>query len=101
MLDNEDPTNPTNVAVAALLYKDIMRLTTLDTRSTNKALRHNLKALPEYCVGVGVKGDVDKINAYFMQNLNQLLTRGEGAGSKEGILFATINMCQMQNSGST
>jgi hypothetical protein len=86
MLSDEDPANPTNVAVAALLYKEIMRLTTLDTRATNKALRDNLKALPEFCVQV--KGDVDKVNSYFMQNLNQLLARGEGADDKEDILFA-------------
>jgi hypothetical protein len=85
-MNDEDPVNPTNVPVAALLYKEIMRLTTLDTRATNKALRDNLKALPEYCVQV--KGDVDKINSYFMQNLNQLLARGEGADDKEDILFA-------------
>ncbi len=87
ILSDEDPVNPTNIAVAALLYKEIMRLTTLDTRATNKALRDNLKALPEYCIQV--KGDVDKINSYFMQNLNQLLARGEGADDKEDILFAT------------
>ncbi len=86
MINNEDPTNPTSISVAALLYKEIMRLTTLDTRATNKALRDNLKALPEYCVQV--KGDIDKVNAYFMQNLNQLLSRGEGADDKEDILFA-------------
>ena len=45
-----------------------------------------MKALPEYCVQV--KGDIDKVNAYFMQNLNQLLSRGEGADDKEDILFA-------------
>ena len=86
ILNDEDPDNPTDITVAALLYKEIMRLTTLDTRATNKALRDNLKALPEYCVQV--KGDVDKINSYFIQNLNQLLSRGEGADDKEDILFA-------------
>jgi hypothetical protein len=63
-----------------------MRLTTSDTNATNKALRDNLKALPEYCVQV--KGNIDKVNSYFMQNLNQLLARGEGADDKEDILFA-------------
>ncbi len=85
-LNDEDPVNPTNVPVAALLYKEIMRLTTLDTRATNKALRDNLKALPEYCIKV--KGDINKVNSYFMQNLNQLLARGEGADGKEDILFS-------------
>ncbi len=84
MINNKDPTNPTSIAIAALLYKEIMRLTTLDTRATNMALS-DLKALPEYCVQV--KGDIDKINAYFMQNLNQLLSQGEGADDKEDILF--------------
>jgi hypothetical protein len=60
-LSDEDPLNPTNVPVAALLYKEIMWLMTLDTRATNKALSDNLKALPEYCVQV--KGDVDKVNS--------------------------------------
>jgi hypothetical protein len=69
ILSDEDPINPTNVAVAALPYKEIMRLTTLDTRATNKALRDNLKALLKYCIQV--KGDVDKVSSYFMQNSNQ------------------------------
>jgi hypothetical protein len=85
-MSDEDPVNPSSVPVAALLYKEIMRLTTLDTRATNKALRDNLKALPEYCVQV--KGDIDKVNSYFVQNLNQLLSRGEGADDKEDILFS-------------
>jgi hypothetical protein len=29
-MNDEDPANPTNVPVSALLYKEIMRLTTLD-----------------------------------------------------------------------
>ncbi len=45
-----------------------------------------MKVLPEYCVQV--KGDIDKVNAYFMQNLNQLLSHGEGADDKEDILSA-------------
>ena len=53
------------------------------------ALRDNLNALSEYCVWV--KGDVDKINAYFMQNLCQLLFQGEGADDKEVINFAAYN----------
>lgn len=49
-LIDDDPTIPTNVAVAALFYKEIVRLTTLETRETNKALRDNLNALTEYCI---------------------------------------------------
>jgi hypothetical protein len=71
ILNDEDPVNPTDVAATALLYKEIMRLTTLDTRATYKALQDNLKSLPEYCIPV--KGNMDKVNSYFMLNLNQLL----------------------------
>ena len=85
-LIDEDPTSPTNVAVAALLYKEIMRWTTLDTRASKKALRDNLNALPEYFIQV--KGDVDKISASFMQHLNQLFSWGEGADDRGDILFA-------------
>jgi hypothetical protein len=85
-LNDKDPINSTNVAIAALLYKEIMRLTMLNTRATNKVLWDNLKALPGYCVQV--KGEVDKVNSYFMQNLNQLLARCEGADDRENILFA-------------
>ena len=91
MINNENSINPTTIPVAALLYKEIMRLTTLDTRATNKALRDNLKVLPEYCLQV--KGDINKVNVYFMQNLNQLLSHGEGADDKEDILFFCISTC--------
>jgi hypothetical protein len=97
-INNEDPINPTSISVAALLYKEIMRLTILDTRATNKALRDNLKALPEFCVQV--KGDVNKVNAYLMKILNQLLSQCEGADNKETSILLQISMFQMQNSGS-
>ena len=86
ILSDKDPVNPTNIAVAALLNKEIMRFTMLYTRLTNKVLRDNLKPLPEYCIQV--KGDANKVNFYFMQNLNQLLARAEGADDKEDILFS-------------
>ena len=60
-----------------------MMLPNLDTRET---LRYNLKALLEYWIQA--KGDVDKINAYFMQNVNQLLSQDEGAYDKKDIRFA-------------
>ena len=37
MINDEEPTIPAIISVAALLYKEIMRLTTLDTRTKNKA----------------------------------------------------------------
>ena len=99
MLPDEDHINLTNVAVAALLYKEITRLATLDARSTNNTLRENLKISSKYYVQV--KGDVDKVNSYFMQNISQLLSRGEGANGWEDILMQHITMFQMMNSRST
>jgi hypothetical protein len=51
------------VGNAAALYKVIMRLTTLDTKSTNKSLRDRLKDLPT--VAVTFNGDVDALHTYF------------------------------------
>jgi hypothetical protein len=59
MLSDEDPMNPTDDAVAAPLYKEIMQQRTLDTHATNKALRDNLKALPKHYVQV--KGDINNV----------------------------------------
>ena len=64
ILNDEDPAHLTDVTVTALLYKEILRLSTLITRATNKALQDNPKALVEY--SVQVTGDVDKVNSYFM-----------------------------------
>ena len=75
------------VIVAAALYKIIMRLTTLDTKSTNKALRDTISDLPNFCLQV--LGDVDKIHTRFNNTYAQLKARGEDVNDKEGILFST------------
>jgi Icc-related predicted phosphoesterase len=74
------------VGNAAALYKVIMRLTTLDTKSTNKSLRDRLKDLPT--VVVTVNGDVDALHTSFNNVYNQLKTHGENVDDKEDILFA-------------
>jgi hypothetical protein len=68
------------------LYKIIMRLTTLDTKSTNKALRDKLKDLPT--VASTLNGDIDAIHSYFNDTYSQLRARGEDVDDKEDILFA-------------
>ena len=45
-LNNEDPVNPTNVPVAALLYKEIMHLTTLDTELQTKHCKTTSRPYP-------------------------------------------------------
>ena len=81
--DGGTPAEP--IIVAAALYKVIMKLTTLDDRSTDKALRDTIKNLPAYATSVN--GDIDKINSYFDNALAQLQARGNDADDKEAILF--------------
>ena len=96
ILNDKDPENPTDVTVAALLYKEIMRLTTLDTRATNKALQDNLKALLEYCVQV--RGDVDKVNSYFIQNLINSCQEVREQMTRKTSCLLPISTFQMVNS---
>jgi hypothetical protein len=79
-------TPPSLVGNAAALYKVIMRLTTLDTKSTNKALRDRLKDLPT--LAATLNGDIDALHAYFNDTYSQLKARGEDVEDKEAILFA-------------
>jgi hypothetical protein len=82
-----DGNNPSKlVGNAAALYKIVMRLTTLDTKSSNKTLRGRLKDLPT--VAVTLNGDIDAIHAYFNDTYSQLRARGEDVGDKEDLLFA-------------
>jgi hypothetical protein len=64
-----------------------MRLTTLNTKSTNKTLCDRLKDLPT--VAVTLNGDIiDAIHTYFNDTYSQLRARGEDVGDKEDLLFA-------------
>ena len=71
--------------LAPALWKVIMRLTTLDTKMTNTALRNVIKDLPIYAVTV--KGDIDLIHKQFLEHYALLKARGEEVDDKEGILF--------------
>jgi hypothetical protein len=82
-----DGNNPSKlVGNSAALYKIVMRLTTLDTKSTNKTLRDQLKDLPT--VAVTLNGDIDAIHAYFNDPYSQLCAPGEDVDDKEDLLFA-------------
>ncbi len=52
-----------------------MRLATINSIATNKALQENINSLPQYAASVN--GDVDLINSYFDVNMLQLLVRGQ------------------------
>jgi hypothetical protein len=83
-----DGNNPSKlVGNSAALYKIVMRLTTLDTKSTNKTLRDRLKDLPMVAV-TALNGDIDAIHPYFNDTYSQLRACGEAVDDKEDLLFA-------------
>jgi hypothetical protein len=59
------------VKYASLMYKIIMRLTTIDSVATTQTLQDNLQNLGVFAVTV--KSEIDKINAEFDTNYSQLL----------------------------
>ena len=61
------------VECAPLMYKVIMRLATIDSVATTKALRNNLQNLGTYASTVS--GDIDKINTEFDKNHSQIIAR--------------------------
>ena len=77
-------TSNKKIIVAAALYKVIMKLTTMDDKSTNQSLRDAIRNLPQYAISVN--GDVPKINTYFDVNYAQLKARGEEFHDKENPL---------------
>lgn len=81
-----DDTTGNKVGNAAALYKVIMRCTTLDTLSTNKALRDIIKDLPNH--PDTLSGNVDGLHSNFFNAYNQLKARGADVDDKEELLFA-------------
>ena len=73
------------VECAPLMYKVIMRLATIDSVATTKALRNNLQNLGTYASTVS--GDIDKINTEFDKNYSQIIARGATVDNPIGILF--------------
>ncbi len=59
------------VEYAPLLYKVIMRLTTINSVATTQTLRDNLQNLSVFAATVS--GDIDKINTEFNKNYSQIL----------------------------
>jgi hypothetical protein len=78
------------VECAPLMYKVIMRLATIDSVATDRALRDNLHALEAF-VGT-VSGDIDKINTEFDKNYSQLITCGKTFDDPIGALFTAYQV---------
>jgi hypothetical protein len=73
------------VEYAPLMFKIIMRLTTMDSVATNQSLRENLQALATFAATV--QGDIDKIHEEFDKNYSQLISRGATVDDPIQILF--------------
>lgn len=83
------------VECAPLMYKVIMRLATIDSVATTKALRNNLQNLGTYASTVS--GDIDKINTEFDKNYSQIIARGATVDDPVGILFEAYKVVPCHN----
>ncbi len=60
-----------NVVYAPLLHKKVMVLATIDSLTTTKTLRSNLREIATYCTTI--KGDIDLLHSYFDNNYSQII----------------------------
>ena len=74
-----------DVEYAPLMYKIIMRLTTMDSVATTQSLRENLQNLATFAATV--QGDIDKIHEEFDKNYSQIIARGATVDDPIQILF--------------
>jgi hypothetical protein len=73
------------VICGPLLLKVIIRLATMDSRSTISILQAQLHDIDAYASGV--EGDVEKITEFFTDNLDQLKASGATLDDELDILF--------------
>jgi hypothetical protein len=73
------------VEYASLMYKIIMRLSTIDSVTTTQILRDNLQSLGVYTAMVS--GDINKVHNKFNKNYSQLIARGATVDDPICILF--------------
>jgi hypothetical protein len=83
------------VEYAPLLYKIIMRLTTVDSVATMQTLQENLQNLGVFAVTVN--GDINKIHDEFDRNHSQLLARGATIDNPIGLLFDAYSVVPCHN----
>ncbi len=56
---------------ALLLHKKVMALATINSVTTTKTLRSNLREISTYCATI--KGDIDLLLSYFDNNYSQII----------------------------
>ena len=76
--------------VATSMFKKLIRYMTLDTRSTNPIIRHQIRHLPQY--SATVKGMIPLIHSHFTNLLAMLTARHEDIDDEKGILFDTYHV---------
>jgi len=84
-----------DVEYAPMMYKIIMRLTTMDSVATTQSLRENLNNLATFAATV--QGDVDKIHEEFDKNYSQIIARGATVDDPIQILFDAYNAVPCYN----
>lgn len=84
-----------DVEYAPLMYKIIMRLTTMDSVATTQSLRENLHNLATFATTV--QGDIDKIHEEFDKNYSQIIARGATVDDPIQILFDAYNAVPCYN----
>ena len=83
------------VDVAMKMFKELIRYTTLDTRSTDAILRTRIRHLPDY--SATVKGNIPMIHTQFTNTLMMLKARHQDIDDKETILFDTYRVSPNEN----
>ncbi len=78
-----------------LLHKKIMALATIDSVTTTKTLRSNLRELPTYCSTI--KEDIELLHSSFDANYMQIIARGETVNNLVDILFAAYMVVPCHN----
>jgi hypothetical protein len=84
-----------NVIYASLLHKKIMVLATIDSVTTTKTLRSNLRELPTYCSTI--KGDIKLLHSYFDANYMQIIAHGATVDNHVDILFSVYMVVPCHN----
>ncbi len=74
-----------DVIYVLLLHKKIMALATINSVTTTKTLRSNLRELPTYCSTI--KGNIEILHSYFDTNYMQIVARGAMVNNPVNILF--------------
>jgi hypothetical protein len=72
-----------------------MALATIDSVTTTKTLRSNLRELPTFCSTI--KGDIVLLHSYFDSNYTQIIVHGATVENLVDILFSTYMVIQCNN----